>query len=62
MRTKTGIPPSVALQYEKVILTVEETTSAKGCGSSRAAFLRLASACPNGSASQGAFLYSKRRG
>lgn len=62
MRTKTGVSPSAALQHEKMILAVEETASSSECGSSRAAFLRLASACLYGSAPQGAFYTPNKRG
>lgn len=42
MSTQTGTAPFAAFRYEKIILAVEETTSAKRCGSSLAAFSRPA--------------------
>ena len=53
-----GQPPTV-LRNEKSILAVEETTSAGRCGSSLAAFLCPAFACPCGSAAQGIFYLPK---
>lgn len=55
MITQNGIAPFVAFRYERIILAVEETTSANRCGSSLAAFSRPASACPSDSVSQGVF-------
>lgn len=49
MITQNGIAPFVAFRYERIILAVEETTSANRCGSSLAAFSRPASACPSDS-------------
>ena len=46
--------------YQICILSVEETTSGGRCGSSFAAFLRPASACPSGSMPQGVFPYQIR--
>ena len=37
MITQNGIAPFVAFRYERIILAVEETTSANRCGSSLAA-------------------------
>lgn len=54
-----GQPAAVSLRYEKLILSVEETTSASGCGSSCAAFSCPASVCPCGSAAQGIFYLLK---
>ena len=48
--------------YEEIILSVEETTSGSGCGSSCAAFLCPAFVCPCGSAAQGIFYCSERGG
>lgn len=53
MITQNGIAPFVAFRYERIILAVEETTSANRCGSSLAAFSRPASACPSDNVSQG---------
>ena len=58
MITQNAIAPFVAFRYERIILAVEETTSANRCGSSLAAFSRPASACPSDSVSQGVFLSS----
>ena len=57
MITQNGIAPFVAFRYERIILAVEETTSANRCGSSLAAFLCPAFVCPCGSAAQGIFYY-----
>lgn len=55
MEERSDWPLNASLKYEKIILSVEETTSGGRCGSSFAAFSRLASSCPNGRVSQGAF-------
>lgn len=62
MITQNGIAPFVAFRYERIILAVEETTSANRCGSSLAAFSCPASVCPCGSAAQGIFYCSERGG
>ena len=59
MITQNGIAPFVAFRYERIILAVEETTSANRCGSSLAAFLCPAFVCPCGSAAQGIFYLPK---
>ena len=46
---------TASLIYEEIILSVEETTSGSGCGSSCAAFSCPASVCPCDSAAQGIF-------
>ena len=59
---------TASLIYEEIILSVEETTSGSRCGSSLAAFSRLASACSYDRVSQGVFSifgktsYKKSRG
>lgn len=60
MITQNGIAPFVAFRYERIILAVEETTSANRCGSSLAAFSRPASACPSDRVSRGVFLSLER--
>ena len=60
MITQNGIAPFVAFRYERIILAVEETTSANRCGSSLAAFSRPASACLYDSAAWGFFLSLER--
>ena len=55
MITQNGIAPFVAVRDERIVLAVEETTSANRCGSSLAAFLCPAFVCPCGSAAQGIF-------
>ena len=62
MITQNGIAPFVAFGYERIILAVEETTSANRCGSSLAAFSRPASACPSERVSQGVFYLLKGAG
>ena len=62
MRTNATVPPLAASQHKEAILAAENAASANECGPSRAAFLRLASACLHGSAPQGAFLYPQKRG
>ena len=46
---------TASLIYEEIILSLEETTSGSRCGSSLAAFSRLASACSYDRVSQGVF-------
>lgn len=62
MIAQNGIAPFVAFRYERIILAVEETTSANRCGSSLAAFSRPASACPSDRVSRGIFYCSERGG
>lgn len=62
MNRRKGQPTAVSLRYEKLILSVEETTSASGCGSSYAAFSCPASVCPCDSVTQGIFYCSERGG
>ena len=55
MKTKSRQPVTVSFRYEKIMLTVEETTSASRCGSSFADFLRPALVCLYGSCGAGLF-------
>ncbi len=59
MEGKPEQSPTALFKYEKLILSEEETTSAGGCGVSRAVFSRPASACPSDSASRGFFYLLK---
>ncbi|OUO38729.1 hypothetical protein B5F88_11225 [Flavonifractor sp. An306] len=60
MRANPARSRTASLIYEKIILSVEETTSGCRCGSSLAAFSRPASACPKGRLTQGVFLFAER--
>ena len=60
MKEKTEQLITASFIYERIILAVEETTSANRCGSSLAAFSRPASACPSDMVSQGVFLSLER--
>ena len=60
MRRMTTQLITASLIYEEIILSVEETTSGSRCGSSLAAFSRLASACPSDRVSRGVFLPLER--
>ena len=60
MKKKTAQSRTVSLIYEEIILSVEETTSGSGCGSSVAAFSRPTASCPSDRVSQGVFLSLER--